>query len=264
MKKFTPLGKELEQFIEKLPDVSQLPDEDPDARCPHCDGYGHIIDERGARPCQCVTREVMQDAFAEARIPYRFLQEDLSSFQMRNASSLRRSLNFARQYVKNYSRENCKGIYITGPTGVGKTHLAIGILKALMEKGYTGVFYNLTDLLDDIRATYEPQAASEASARINQYLKRQVLVLDDFGMQKTSSWVTDRLYALINRRYQECKTLILTSNLSQKALRERVEPALASRIISLCTPLEISGDDFRAHEAEGIVRTRSRPRHRSS
>lgn len=253
MKKFTPLGDSLKHLVDRLPEMDALPDEDPDSRCPLCDGYGHIIDERGARPCQCVTREVLRDAFVDARIPRRFSEESLDTFRPKQSRSLRMFLNFARKYVENYSENNSKGLYICGSTGIGKTHLAIGVLKALMAKGHPGVFYNLVDLFDAIRASYDPQKPPAASqARIAELLDRQVLVLDDFGMGKSTSWATDRLYAMINRRYQECKTLILTSNLSLKALRQRVEPALYSRIMSLCTPVEITGEDFRNPTPEEI------------
>lgn len=156
------------------------------------------------------------------------------------------ALNYARKYLEGYSENEGKGVYISGPTGVGKTHLAVGILKGLMERGYDGVFYNVVDLLDAIRNTYDPNQQSVPKTRIEEQLRRHVLILDDFGMQRTSSWVIDRLYKFINWRYQECKTLIITSNKSREEIqRSQVEPALASRIISLCHPIEIKGDDYR-------------------
>ena len=64
-------------------------------------------------------------------------------------------------------------------------------------------------------------------------------------MQKTSSWVSDRLYALINRRYQDCKTIIITSNISLNDLVLRVDNALSSRIIDMCEEIEIKAEDYR-------------------
>ena len=121
-------------------------------------------------------------------------------------------VSFARDYVK-IIPWIVQGLYIHGSTGTGKTHLTIGIVKGLIARGYDCAFYNVVDLLDQIRSTFDPQGSSDPKARLLQDFQRQVFVLDDFGMQKTSSWVSDRLYALINRRYQDCKTIIITFNI---------------------------------------------------
>ncbi|MBI1387669.1 MAG: cell division protein ZapE [bacterium] len=249
MEKFTPLGDSVKKFLANMPSFDKLPEDDPDSRCPLCDGYGHIIDEKGARPCECVRNEIAQGSINDARVPQRYTHETLESFQI-ETSKMRALLEVARQYVDGYSASNTRGLYIYGPTGVGKTHIAIGIMKALMEKGFSGVFYNIADLLDAIRATYDPKMDSDSKPVIEEQLQRQILVLDDFGVQKTSTWVADRLYALINRRYQDCRTLIITSQMAEHDLRMRVDPALSSRIISMCKVIEVRGDDFRTRSHE--------------
>lgn len=244
MKSFSSIGGNVKKLLEQIPPLDHLPETHPDQHCPLCDGYGHIIDENGARPCECVKKDVVLNTLEDSRVPKRFLDESLDTFSHTN-TKLRACLNDAKKYVENYSKENSQGLYIYGPTGVGKTHIAISILKALIEKGHSGVFYNIVDLLDAIRATYDPQSNTAPKGQIEERLQRQILVLDDFGVQKTSSWVADRLYALINRRYQDCKTLIITSNLEYDKLKMRVDPALSSRIISMCRVIEVRGADFR-------------------
>ncbi len=252
MKSFSAISGNVKKILSEMPPMDKLPDADPDQRCPLCDGYGHIIDEKGARPCECVKKEVVQNTFEDSQVPKRFLNESLDTFKLSN-TKLRACLNDAKKYVEHYSLENAQGLYIYGPTGVGKTHIAVGIVKALIEKGHSAVFYNIVDLLDAIRATYDPQNNNAPKAQIEERLQRQILVLDDFGVQKTSSWVADRLYALINRRYQDCKTLIITSNLEYDNLKVRVDPALSSRIISMCRVIEVRGSDFRNNRA-GVKR----------
>lgn len=246
MKKIKTLGSAIDELIEKFPDFANLPDDDPEAsRCPYCDGYGNIIDENGkARTCVCVRREIIQSGIEEAHIPTRYASAALDNFDT-PTSSLKASLSFAKNYVANYSKENPKGLYIYGSTGSGKTHLAIGIMKGLIEKGFDGVFYNVVDLLDAIRATFDPASNANPKGKLTQELDRQVIVLDDFGVQKTSTWVVDRLYALINRRYQDCKTLIITSNIKAKDLLMQVEKRLVSRIVDMCEEIEINADDYR-------------------
>ncbi len=249
MKKFKNLDSSIDELLKKIPQWENLPDRDPEAnQCPLCDGYGNIIDENGkARPCICVRKEIVQSGISEARIPTRYNKVTLDNFET-PSSSLKASLQFAREYVQNYSLENPKGLYIYGTTGSGKTHLAIGILKGLIEKGFDGVFYNIVDLLDSIRSTFDPNSESSPKGRLTQEQERQIIVLDDFGVQKTSAWVVDRLYALINRRYQDCKTLIITSNIKSKDLLKQVETRLVSRIVDMCEEIEIKADDYRLRE----------------
>ncbi|RJP23581.1 MAG: hypothetical protein C4527_20040 [Candidatus Omnitrophota bacterium] len=249
MKSFSSLTQNLDELKRKLPNLDELPDDDGDARCPLCDGYGHVIDARGARPCICVTREVISTGISESRIPNRFAEETLDTFDPR-ATSLKACLAKARQYANDYSLNHTKGLYIHGPTGVGKTHIACGILKTLIMRRFDGVFYNVVDLLDAIRSTYDPQSSPTPKGRLINDQNKQIFVLDDFGKQKTSSWVSDRLYALINRRYQDCKTIIVTSQIGFEELTRRVDSALASRIIDMCEEIEIKADDYRRRRAE--------------
>ncbi len=249
MKHFTSLSKNIENIKDHLPNLDHLPEDDPDAQCPLCDGYGHIIDESGARPCICITREVIRSGINEARIPLRFTDETLDTFDPR-ATFLKACLSKARQYVNDYSLNRTKGLYIHGPTGVGKTHIAIGILKALIMRGFDGVFYNVVDLLDAIRSTYDSQSDPSPKGRLISDFQKQIFVLDDFGTQKTSLWVSDRLYSLINRRYQDCKTMVVTSQIPFEELSRRIDSGLASRIIDMCEEIEIKADDYRRLRAE--------------
>lgn len=262
MKKFTPIGDSIKALQKALPDFSALPDKDPDAQCELCDGYGHIIDERGARPCICVKRKLFQTEVLDARIPQKYQAETFDTFDA-CTPSLKACLARSRDYVADYRADCPRGLYIWGRTGAGKTHLAVGIVKGLMARGFDAVFYNVVDLLDQIRATFDPQNPSAPKNRLLQDFQRQIFVLDDFGMQKTSSWVSDRLYALINRRYQDCKTIIITSNMSLNDLVFRVDNALSSRIIDMCEEIEIKAEDYRmrAYKSPGTssVRRRSSP-----
>jgi len=113
------------------------------------------------------------------------------------------------------------------------------------QKGFDGVFYNIVDLLDAIRKTYNPDSQLSDKNLLEMEMNRQIFVLDDFGVQKTSSWVSDRLYALINRRYQDCKTIIITSSIPLMDLQMKVDNRLASRIVEMCMEIEIQVSDYR-------------------
>lgn len=256
MKKFKSLGTEIKKIESIFSDIENLPDDKED-RCPHCDGYGNILDENGARMCSCVQQEEIVVNFEQARIPKRFTKETLDTF-IPISSQSKAVLQKAKTYVNNYDKENSMGMYIYGPTGSGKTHLVVGILKELLQKGYSGVFYNIVDLLDAIRSTYDPQSLGQIKTQLESDLNKQIFILDDFGVQRTSPWVADRLYALINRRYQDCKTLIVTSNINMHDLELKVDKRLSSRIIGMCEEIEIKADDYRQRTRASVSYNKSR------
>src|SRR5262249_4583888 len=114
------------------------------------------------------------------------------------------------------------GILLTGPCGTGKTHLAAAILKDLiLQKGVRCLFRGYSALLKQIQATYSKQivADEETGVVLTEYsilqdvIQADVLVLDDLGAEKSSEWTLSLLYHVINERYNDCRTTIITSNL---------------------------------------------------
>ncbi len=226
--------------------VESAPEDDPNG-CPFCDGYGNIIDENGARPCRCVLQlqELRHSRLTGARIPAHYRKKDLDNFNAEKPH-LKACLTMAREYVYDYSSQNKRGLYIHGMAGCGKTHLAVGVLKGLIARGFDGVFYNLTDLFDQMRTSLYGEGNINAHNALLRDLERDILILDDVAAQKHTAWVGDRLYSFINYRYQNCKTLILTTNLSPKDFTLKMGEVLASRVFSMCREIEVQADDYRA------------------
>lgn len=245
MKNFSGLSERIEGLLQTVSnsDIASLPDEDPDGRCEICSGFGYVKTSKGIVPCECARREVAEFEIEKARIPKRYADSSLDSFEL--YPDVREIVIKAQKYVNGYSKISHRGLFIYGSTGSGKTHIAVSILKALIERGHDGVFYNIVDLLDEIRSTYDPDNPTNPKSRLERDMQRQVIVLDDFGVQKTSSWVADRLYALINRRYQDCKTLIITSNYKLDDLKIKIDDRIYSRMNEMLEPLEFKSNDFR-------------------
>lgn len=245
MKQFLGLSDKIEGLLQTVSksDIDSLPDEDPDGRCEKCNGFGFVKTPKGVVPCECARRDVAAFEIEKARIPSRYEYSTLDTFEL--YPDVRDVVNKAKTFVKNYSQRSYGGLFIYGSTGSGKTHIAVGILKALIEQGFDGVFYNIVDLLDEIRSTYDPNNPVNPKSRLEQDMKRQVIVLDDFGVQKTSAWVADRLYAIINRRYQDCKTLIITSNYKLDDLKVKIDDRIYSRMNEMLDPIEFKSNDFR-------------------
>jgi DNA replication protein DnaC len=212
--------------------------------CEKCDGFGNLIDEKGARPCECKLRYLEEEGIHRAGIPPLFARKDLSNFQHR-AKGAAEDYRFARWYLEQYSQENNRGLLLIGPCGVGKTHLAIGILKELLRKGYSGLYFNIIALLDAIKASYNSELKATQGINLEIDLNADVLIIDDLGAEKMSAWVADRLYAIINQRYERNRTLILTTNLDYARLADRVGQRIISRIYEMCILHPCKGEDFR-------------------
>jgi len=146
--------------------------------------------------------------------------ENLDADELR---SLEKALKAAQQFA-----ENPRGwLVITGPYGVGKTHLAAAIGHATMDRGYETTFVVIPDLLDHLRATFSPNSTISLDRRFEQVRTAPLLILDDLGTQATSPWVKEKLYQLFNYRYNaELPTVITTS----ESMNE-MDPRLRSRML---------------------------------
>lgn len=140
-------------------------------------------------------------------------------------------------------------LVLTGDTGTGKTHLAVGVLRELVRNGRIRYaddarFVPVPELLADIRACYRPGGPDERDI-MDRYSRLKYLVLDDLGAEKTSEWSISTLYLIIDRRYRDMRPTIVTTNLSMK----EIPAILGQRISSRLTGgkiIEIKAGDYRA------------------
>jgi len=160
-----------------------------------------------------------------------------------------------RRFVEAYPVETeGKGLLITGSIGVGKTHLAVGILLALIEeRGAQALFYDYRELLKQIQHSYNPQVNSTELDILKPVFDAEVLVLDELGAQKPTDWVWDTVALILNTRYNDKRTTIITTNYpnlapganKEETLGDRIGERMRSRLAEMCVAVEITGKDFR-------------------
>jgi DNA replication protein DnaC len=145
------------------------------------------------------------------------------------------------------------GLLFLGPCGVGKTHLAVSILKnVITEKGDSCLFYDFRDLLREIQLSWDSVSQVSEWDILRPVLEARVLVLDELGSNKPTDWVRDTMAHIINCRYNDRRITIFTSNYldtpmrsGEETLADRIGIRLRSRLYEMCKLIEIRGKDFR-------------------
>jgi DNA replication protein DnaC len=232
--------------------------------CSICSGTGFRIivrdGDRFAAECECRLGMRAAQRLTAARIPRRYEHCSLESYEfgMRaGEDSLLHAQYMASKFVDNYPVDTGgRGLMFTGTIGIGKTHLAVGILRSLiMERGARGLFCDYRDLLKQVQNSYNPQVATTEMELLRPVFEAEVLVLDELGATKPTEWVWDTVAHILNTRYLDKRTTIVTTNYPdrppstgparEETLGDRIGERMRSRLSEMCQTIEMSGEDFR-------------------
>jgi DNA replication protein DnaC len=240
--------------------------------CVICDGVGlvRVVNAAGrwvSRACECQDMVREERLLAAARIPERYRYYTLDAYDTafpRADASLGRAHLTARKFVEAYPVDTGgKGILFTGSIGVGKTHLAVGVLRRLVqERGVRGLFCDYRELLKNIQNSYNSQVNTTELELLKPVFAAEVLVIDDLGAQKPNEWVWDTVALILNTRYNDKLTTIITTNYAdlapgagaqsdteraarEQTLGDRIGERMRSRLAEMCVGVEMTGGDFR-------------------
>ena len=227
-------------------------DDAPPPVCQKCFGTGmEVVPGEGARPCECSRRDAQSRRIRDARIPKRYEKCHFNTFDHKLSDSQRRALKLAGEFTQKYPVVD-QGLLFSGPVGVGKTHLAVSIVKGLAERGFPCLFYEFGTLLKEIQDSYNPNTRTSEMAVLTPVLTAQVLVLDELGASKPTDWVLDTLANIINTRYNQDLITIFTTNYGderisegRETLEDRVGVRVRSRIYEMCRTVRVDGEDYR-------------------
>ena len=181
----------------------------------------------------------------------RLKEYTFENYEVRNYN--RSAYRKAKEYTENYIKGAERGsLYITGGVGTGKTHLAASIANELIRNERTVVFGTLINLLNEIKDSYSSDNEKEGVI-IDKYSKIDMLIIDDLGKERPSEWTLEKLFTIINNRYENKLPVIITTNYNRERLRERladnknyeIADSIISRLYEMCKGISIIGKDKR-------------------
>jgi DNA replication protein DnaC len=262
----------------------------PTETCAICGGTGWQTIKRGtereAVRCECRVQSRGERLLAAAHIPARYEHCELSNFQYdtdaTNQKSIRDARFLAGRFVEEYPTDKT-GLLFVGTVGVGKTHLSVGIMKDLIrEKGIHCLFCDYRELLKSIQNSYNPSVQATEMEILRPVFEAEVLVLDELGAVRSTEWVFDTVNYVLNSRYNDNRTTIITTNFPdgeesnaemdnlrspsaaeraarRETLGDRIGERMRSRLHEMCKKVEIEGRDFRQHSKQAQFQRMSAP-----
>jgi len=211
----------------------------PPEVCPLCEGTGWktakakasgSTNDRRVTRCDCQLRTRGQSLLAAARIPRRYEHCELSNFEFDGPyRSLAPARMAACKFVEEYPIDKT-GLLVIGTIGVGKTHLAVGMIKELiLGKGIACLFYDYRELLKQIQNSYNDSVKTTELDVLRPVFETEVLVLDELGAVRPTEWVWDTVSLILNTRYNDNRTTIITTNYPNLPERDRLSSNVSSR-----------------------------------
>ena len=233
--------------------------------CSICGDSGWKTVQNGAdrRVTRCDCKSVSRTKFLveQAKFPPRYENCDLASYETEGSQrSLVAAKMAAEKFIANYPLDKV-GLLLIGPSGAGKTHLSVAILKQLIfTKGIACLFCDYRELLKQIQNSYNPSVQVTELDLLRPVFQAEVLVLDDLGAVKPTEWVWDMVSVILNTRYNENRTTIITSNFMdgpaaavsgpraaarEETLGDRIGERMRSRLFEMCRVVNVNAPDYR-------------------
>lgn len=242
--------------IRQLLKESHLPEDYLEIKyhCDKCNDRGYI----NRKQCSCLKDLIIQIAVQDLQ---ESTQLQLSSFDTFLLSyyqkpfddtigcspyqQMSRVYAFCKKYAEQFY-PHCLGIFMTGKTGLGKTHLSLAIARRIIDRGYTAIYTTVSEIIRRISGQYFHKGNTDNQEDLMELISHiDLLILDDLGAEFESSFNTAIVYDMINSRLSANRPTIISTNLTPQELQKRYSERIVSRLFTQLTPLHFVGQDVR-------------------
>lgn len=217
--------------------------------CKECMDTGFI----GTRMCGCMKKKLILAGFESSGIGHLISKQSFETFnpeyqrEDKNAyETCLANLEICKKYAADFDGKSCRNLVLMGNTGLGKTHLSTSIAKYVIEHGFDVVYDSVQNILSDFENERFNRSYNGDPVSTKRYFDCDLLIIDDLGTEISNQFTVSVIYNIINTRFNNDKSTIINTNLSQQELRSRYTDRVASRIFGEYAPLIFLGGDVRA------------------
>ncbi len=266
------MSESIGRVMTRIVNTSACSEETEGYTCEHCNKYIAAITVEVPQlriknkilpTCECVVereeakireaqnfakKREIEKLFSISNLGERFSKSTFESFLDRNGSET--VYKVAVKYVKTFKEWNGESLMLWGEPGNGKTHLAAAIVNELSKKGYIVVFQSVPELLQRIRSTFNSENKENETQIMRALLECDLLILDDIGAEKTTEWVEEKLFNIIDGRYRKELPTLYTSNLEPKELKNQVGKRSYDRMVETSLTVKNEAASYRREIAK--------------
>ena len=266
------MSESIGRVMTRIVNTSACSEETEGYTCEHCNKYiaaitvevpQLCIKNKILPTCECVVereeaeireaqnfakKREIEKLFSISNLGERFSKSTFESFLDRNGSET--AYKVAVKYVKTFKEWKGESLLLWGEPGNGKTHLAAAIVNELSKKGYIVVFQSVPELLQRIRSTFNSENKENETQIMRALLECDLLILDDIGAEKTTEWVEEKLFNIIDGRYRKELPTLYTSNLEPKELKHQVGKRSYDRMVETSLTVKNEAASYRREIAK--------------
>ena len=231
-------------------------DFEPVYTCPDCRDTGYV----GREKCRCFREEERRLLYRDSRLGEVLAEENFDTLSTafydtrpgRNGRSQYDDMAQVIRRLKAFSErfpEDRASFLFYGPTGTGKTFLSNCVAKAVLDRGFSVLYYSSVSLfekLSEVLSTHDNEAQAALTERL---LGSDLLIIDDLGTELLNNYTSGKFFQIVNERAIHHMSTVISTNLDLSTLKERYTERVASRILSNYEPVRLSGDDIRIRKA---------------